>query len=111
VAKRNGVQAGLSLYEKRWLVDSITLWAGPIDTAYYRRWCGKELSDEAQRFVAIVLIPYGSPLAGDLWVGNRLIFYRGADKSLARPISRCILFDGENISFDVSLVIYIYIYK
>jgi hypothetical protein len=33
--------------------------------------------------------------------------YRGADKSLARPTSRCILFDGENISFDVSFVIYI----
>ena len=32
---------------------------------------------------------------------------RGADKSLARSISRCILFDGENISFDASLVIYI----
>jgi len=34
--------------------------------------------------------------------------YRGADKSLARPTSRCILFDGENILFDASLVIYIY---
>jgi hypothetical protein len=33
--------------------------------------------------------------------------YRGADKSLARPTSRCILFDGENISFDASLLIYI----
>ena len=33
--------------------------------------------------------------------------YKSADKSLARPTSRCILFDGENISFDVSLVIYI----
>jgi hypothetical protein len=33
--------------------------------------------------------------------------YRGADKSLARPTSRCIMFDGENISFDASLVIYI----
>ena len=33
--------------------------------------------------------------------------YRGADKFLARPTSRCILFDGENISFDASLVIYI----
>ena len=32
--------------------------------------------------------------------------YWGADKSLAGPTSRCILFDGENISFDVSLVIY-----
>jgi hypothetical protein len=33
--------------------------------------------------------------------------YRGDDKSLAWPTSRCILFDGENISFDASLVIYI----
>ena len=33
--------------------------------------------------------------------------YRGADKSLARPASRFILFAGENISFDASLVIYI----
>ena len=36
--------------------------------------------------------------------------YRGADKSLARPTSRCILFYGENISIDASLVLYIYIY-
>ena len=35
--------------------------------------------------------------------------YRSADTSLARPTSRCILFDGENISFGASLVIYIYI--
>jgi hypothetical protein len=35
------------------------------------------------------------------------LYYRGADKSLARPTARCILFDGENISYDVSLVIYI----
>jgi hypothetical protein len=33
--------------------------------------------------------------------------YRGADKSLAQPASRCILFDGENISSDSSVVIYI----
>ena len=33
--------------------------------------------------------------------------YRVADKSLSRTTSRCILFDGENISFDASLVIYI----
>ena len=33
--------------------------------------------------------------------------YRVADKSLVRPASRCFLFDGENISFDASLVIYI----
>jgi hypothetical protein len=35
------------------------------------------------------------------------MIYQGAGKSLARPTSRCILFDGKNISFDASLVIYI----
>jgi hypothetical protein len=35
------------------------------------------------------------------------IRYRGADKSLAQPTSRCVLFDGENISFDACLVTYI----
>ena len=40
-----------------------------------------------------------------------IYIYRGADKFLARPTSLCILFDGENISFDASLVIYIYIYS
>jgi len=34
----------------------------------------------------------------------------GADKSLARSTFRCILFDGQNISLDASLVLYIYIY-
>jgi hypothetical protein len=32
--------------------------------------------------------------------------YRSADNSLARPTSRCILFDSQNISFDASLVTY-----
>jgi hypothetical protein len=36
-----------------------------------------------------------------------ICIYRGVDKSLARPTSQCILLDGENISFDASLVIYI----
>ena len=36
--------------------------------------------------------------------------YRGADKSLARPNSPCVLFDGENISFDTSLYMYIHTY-
>ena len=35
------------------------------------------------------------------------LIYRGAGKSLARPTSRCVLFDSKNISFDASLVIYI----
>ena len=33
--------------------------------------------------------------------------YKYADQSLARSTSQCILFDGENISFVASLVIYI----
>ena len=33
--------------------------------------------------------------------------YRGADKSLAQPTSRYIFFDGGNISFDASLVMYV----
>ena len=35
--------------------------------------------------------------------------YRVADKSVARPTSRCILFDGENISL-MLVFIYKYIY-
>jgi hypothetical protein len=35
------------------------------------------------------------------------IYTRDAGKSLARPTSRYILFDGENISFDASLVVFI----
>jgi hypothetical protein len=36
-----------------------------------------------------------------------VFIYRDTDKSLAKPTSRCILFNGENISFDVSHVMYI----
>jgi hypothetical protein len=35
------------------------------------------------------------------------MYTHGADKSLTRPTSWYITFDGENILFDVSLVIYI----
>jgi len=42
-----------------------------------------------------------------IYVLRIIILYRGADKSLALPTSPCILFDGENISFDVNLVIFI----
>jgi hypothetical protein len=34
------------------------------------------------------------------------VFTEGADTSLALPTSRCILFDGENISLGTSLVVY-----
>ena len=55
-------------------------------------WSGLDLPIKVKAFIVVREIPY---------------FYRGADKSLARSTSRSILFDGENISFDVSLVIYI----
>jgi len=45
------------------------------------------------------------PERATCWQVAVLQVYRGADKSLARLTSRCILFDGENISFDASLVI------
>jgi len=38
---------------------------------------------------------------------ERNIKLQGTDKSLTRPTSRYVLFYGENISFDVSLVTYI----
>ena len=42
-----------------------------------------------------------------IWAAGWMIQtnYRAADKSLVWPTSRCILFDGENISFDASLFI------
>ena len=46
-------------------------------------------------------------LSAPLYIYIYIYIYKGADKSLARPTSRCVLFDGENISFDASLVIYI----
>ena len=47
-------------------------------------------------------------LLGQVSLGLALLLqHRGADKSLARASSRCVLFDGENISFDASLVLYI----
>jgi len=39
------------------------------------------------------------------YVSNVMENYRGADESLVRTTSRCVLFDDENISFDASLVI------
>ena len=56
--------------------------------------------------IKILLLLLVSFLVG-LRTYQHLCIYRDADKSLARPTSRCILFDGENISFDASLVLYI----
>ena len=36
-----------------------------------------------------------------------MLYHLSADKSLAQPTSRCVLFEDENISFDSILVIYI----
>jgi len=59
---------------------------------------------------AIAVIRTGTHLWCSVIMLKIVDFYRVADKSLARPTSRYILFDGENISFDASLYIYIYIF-
>ena len=56
-------------------------------------------------------ITYSGCVLVALVIPHAMRMYRGVEKSLARPTSRCILFHGENISFDTSLIyIYIYIY-
>ena len=61
-------------------------------------------------FTVSDLVVSASNISTDYSHISSLKLYRGADKSLAQPSSQCILFDGENMSFDASLVIYIYIY-
>ena len=45
-------------------------------------------------------------MVADVNAEGRVPIIPGYDKSLARSTFRCILFDGENISFDAGLVIY-----
>jgi len=42
-------------------------------------------------------------------LGSPELLTGDADKSLARSTSRCILFDGQNTSFDAILVVCVYI--
>jgi len=58
---------------------------------------------ETQNLLSLLLVFF---LVG-LRTYQRPCTVQGVDKSLGRPTSRCILFDGENISFGASLVIYI----
>ena len=62
-----------------------------------------KLSDDSQHIYAF----FHLKLAVVIFICVMMTLYRGADNSLARSTSRCILFDGENISFVASLVIYI----
>ena len=59
--------------------------------------------------VAVIVTVFGLNDWGLICDRSKEFFctYRAADNSLARPTSRYILFDAENISFDASLVIYI----
>ena len=68
-------------------------------TAYYRLPLVKSLLSPPSFKCCAIRIGYS-------FLGCRLL-HGGADKSLARPTSRYILLDGENISFDASLVLYI----
>ena len=58
--------------------------------------------------MAVYVMPNNkSVLQKTMWLFQSThCMYRGADKSLAQPTSRYILFESENISFDASLVIY-----
>jgi hypothetical protein len=68
----------------------------PDDYNLHRQWCAN-LNAHSVRWLHPHLLGTVSDHSGNK--------YRGADKSLARHTSRCILFDGENILFDASLVI------
>jgi hypothetical protein len=79
----------------------------------YRLWrvvvCDQETSKNENakaRYRAVKIQPQWVVTVGKQHI--YIYVYRGADKSLSLPTSRCILFDCENISFDVSLVSYIY---
>jgi hypothetical protein len=76
-------------------------------------YCGQIIQCLIQKIAQSVLIIFrhlcSSCMFRPVQGHNHGVIYRGADKSLARPTSRCILFDGQNISFDASLVLYIYI--
>ena len=70
---------------------------------------GENISLDASLVIFIYIYIYiyiNSTNIPPIMIINRI--YRDADKSLAQPTSLCILFDGENNSFDASLVIYIY---
>jgi len=86
----------------------------------YPVWCNNRSFYGYRKCLAVVLNLYAELVVSSVlyvrnWVqtfSNAIChMYRGADKFLARSTSRCILVDGENISFGSSLVIYIYIYK
>jgi hypothetical protein len=93
----------------------------PVHTDIFHKTSGAQSGNEAGvcPTALVILCPHHSTTAPHSSSSYYCIFihsvvsydrYRGADKFLARPTSPCILFDGENVSFDASLVIYIYIY-
>ena len=102
----SAVQRGWSLWRGQYTVDSQT------------NCCWNVMScssiDMYRTLKAIYCLLHLDRWKSYLGYGGRMSIrkfsmYRGADKSLARPTSRSILFDCENISFDASLVLYIYI--
>jgi hypothetical protein len=69
----------------------------------------KIISQIRPRHVVALIVPKAGPEWRPIYRASFTIAcsYRGGGTSLARPTSRCILFDGENITFDASLVVYI----
>ena len=97
-----------------WSLHSVSVrWSHTVNTSSKPTEC-KHCFQECLTTQAVsVVFPLGSKLSSFYLNAltcrrcNSQPFYWGADKYLARTTSRCILFDGQNISFDASLVIYI----
>jgi hypothetical protein len=67
----------------------------------------EDINNSNKDNIRAILMKIGLKLISVIVQELNIWMYRDADKSLARPTSRYILFDGENISFDASLFIYI----
>ena len=63
------------------------------------------LPDDAENILWLLFVTRCLYKCTDTYSSIQVWNYWGADKSLTQPISPCTLFDGDNISFDASLVI------
>ena len=90
----NGDDRGVETVVRRWLMTEDTDWCQ----------CCIDISSASMTSALITAATVRKTREISVWL-DRNCSYRGADKSIAQPTSWCILFDGENISFDASLVI------
>jgi hypothetical protein len=93
----------------RWLAEYFNVHPCTKQETYLSWRQRQEPNSALLKIIVCKVLNFGQLCCRDLEIRlvNSVTLYKGADKSLARPTSRYILFDGENIPFDVSLVIYI----